>query len=358
MKKCLFVIPSLSKGGAERVVCVLASGLVNIGYDITVLRYFKTEADYPIDQRVKIITLSEGFEEDYKKIKKSDRNKRIRKIIEDVSPDRIIPFLRHVNLQVYLSCGLKYKSRVIFTIRDNPKMTKPRFEDKLHEFLINNTNKTIVQNNAQKEYFKKSAAKRIHIVPNPVNQACIELESNPSTNIFNIVAAGRLSKGKNFEMLIKAFSDFAKDKNDVLLSIYGEGALKESLQELINKNDCGNKIKLMGRTNDLNSVYTKASLFVLSSRREGMPNVLLEAMAVGVPCISTNCPTGPSEMIVDEENGLLVPVDDEEKMSQAINYMYKNYDKAKLMGKNAKNYVLNNYKLEIVLKKFVDVIEL
>ena len=89
-----------------------------------------------------------------------------------------------------------------------------------------------------------------------------------------------------------------------------------------------------------------------------MPNVLLEAMAVGVPCISTNCPTGPSEMIVDEENGLLVPVDDEEKMSQAINYMYKNYDKAKLMGKNAKNYVLNNYKLEIVLKKFVDVIEL
>lgn len=356
MKKCLFVIPSLSKGGAERVVCVLASGLVNIGYDITVLRYFKTEADYPIDQRVKIITLSEGYEKDYNKISKLKRLKKIREIVKQVSPDYIIPFLRYVNLQIYLACSAKFRKRVVFTIRYSPYIKRGKNEV-IHDFLINHFNKTIVQNQAQKYYFKKTAQDRIHILSNPVNDVFLSEERESKINSFIAVSAGRLQSQKNFPMLIKAFTDFALDKEDVFLHIYGEGKGKESLQALIDELGCGEKIKLMGRSNDLVSVYKDVNLFILSSNFEGMPNALLEAMAIGLPCISTDCPTGPSEMIVNGENGLLVPVDDAEKMKEAIEFMYNNRDKAEEMGKRAREFVSENYRVEKIVDRFLEIID-
>ena len=355
MKKYMFVIPSLSKGGAERVVCVLASGLAARGEDVTVLRYFKTEADYQIDERVNVITLSEGYESDYNKINTLTRFKKIKKIIKQEASDYIIPFLRYVNLQTYLACPVKFRKRIIFTIRYSPYLAKRGTNEKIHDFLINHFNKTIVQNQAQKDYFKKSAQDRIHILPNPVNDAFLEDARIPEVDSFTVVAAGRLSDEKNFSMLIRAFDAFSKDKDGVCLNIYGEGKKKDELGALIDSLQVGDKIKLMGRTNDLIGAYKRASLFVLSSNHEGMPNALLEAMAIGLPCISTDCPTGPSEMIVNEENGLLIPVDDAEKMQEAIEFMYNNRDKAEGMGESARKHVSENYRVDRIVNKFIEI---
>ena len=353
--KYMFVIPSLSKGGAERVVCVLASGLAARGEDVTVLRYFKTDGDYPIDERVNLITLSGGYEVDYNKISTPKRLKSIRNTIKEIAPDVIIPFLKHVNIQTYLAAPGKYRKRVIFTVRYSPYVAKRGKTEKIHDFLINHFNKTIVQNQAQKDYFKKSAQDRIHILPNPVNNAFLEESRIPESDEFTVVAAGRLSGEKNFSMLIKAFDDFSKDKEDVCLNVYGEGKKKEELEALIDSLQASDKIKLMGRTNDLIGAYKRASLFVLSSNHEGMPNALLEAMAIGLPCISTDCPTGPSEMIVNGENGLLIPVDNAEKMREAIEFMYNNRDKAEEMGKSARKFVAENYRVDKIVSKFIDI---
>ena len=356
MSKYMFVIPSLSKGGAERVICVLASGLVARGEDVTVLRYFKTDGDYPIDKRVNVITLSEGYESDYDKIGALARHRKIRKTIKKESPDHIIPFLRYVNLQVYLACPSKYRKKVFFTVRYSPYLAKRGKTERIHDFLINHFNQTIVQNQAQKDYFKKSAQDRIHILPNPVNAAFLEDTRIPQTDSFTVVAAGRLSDEKNFSMLIRAFDAFSKDKENVCLHIYGEGKKKDTLQSLIDSLQAGDRIKLLGRTNDLIGAYKGASLFVLSSNHEGMPNALLEAMAIGLPCISTDCPTGPSEMIVSGESGLLVPVDDAEKMAEAIEFMYQNRERAEEMGKRARKFVSENYRIEKIVDRFLEIV--
>ena len=186
----------------------------------------------------------------------------------------------------------------------------------------------------------------------------LEKERCKDFSCFTVISAGRLECQKNFPMLVRAFSDFAKDKNDVVLHIYGEGNDKDMLQDLIDKLGCGEKIKLMGRSNDLVSVYKEANLFILSSNYEGMPNALLEAMAIGLPCISTDCPTGPSEMIVSGENGLLVPVNDAEKLREAIEFMYNNRDKAEEMGQRAREHVAENYRIEKIADRFLEIVEL
>lgn len=356
MKKYLFVVPSLSNGGAERVVTVLSSGLASNGIDVTVLRYFKTDADYPIDERVNVITLSDGYESDYLKINKIKMLRKLGQIIKKEDPDYIIPFLRYVNLHTYLSCGHKYRKRIIFTLRNSP-FTKRGLIEKTHDFLVNNLNKTIVQTNAQKKYFKAKAHKHIEVLNNPVNEIFLDAQRNKADNSFLVVSAGRLNSQKNFSMLITAFANFSQDKPNVCLHIYGDGEKSEELHQLINKLNCSEKIKLMGRTNDLVNIYNGASLYILSSNFEGMPNALLEAMAIGLPCIATDCPTGPSEMIVNEENGLLVPVGDVEKMQEAIEFMYNNRDQAEKMGKHAREFVSENYRIEKIVDRFLEIVD-
>lgn len=357
MKKYLFVVPSLSKGGAERVVSLLASGLVQInGNDVTVLRYFKTENDYSVDDKVKIITLSEGYEEDYNKLNKVKVLKRVRQIIKKEAPDHIIPFLRHINLQTYLASPRKFRKKIIFTIRNSPYEKRNKIAV-IHDYLINHTNRTIVQNQKQKDYFSLEAQSRISILPNPVKTEFLEENARLDSENYIAVSSGRLLEQKNFPMLIRAFCNFACDKEDVFLHIYGEGEDKEKLQQLIDEVDCTRNIKLMGRSNDLVSIYKSVNLYILSSNFEGMPNALLEAMAIGLPCISTDCPTGPSEMIVNGENGLLVPVDDAEKMREAIEYMYNNRDKAEEMGKRAREFVSENYRIEKIVDRFLEIVD-
>lgn len=351
MKKFMFVVPSLSKGGAERVVSVLASGLADKGYNVTILRYFKTEADYQVSKNVNIITLSQN-EADYDKMSKFVLFAKMYKIFKKYNPDYIIPFLRKVNIQVAIA-SLGYFRRIVYTVRVSPYLNSGIY-GKIHEFLINHTNKTIVQNNEQKEYYSKCAQKRIYVLPNPVDERFLNVERKTvDEKEFRIVSLGRLEKQKNFSMLIKAFEGFARNKENVFLDIYGEGVERENLQVLINELALNDIVTLRGRSNDIPSVYKNASLYVMSSNYEGMPNALLEAMAVGLPCISTDCKTGPKEMIKNKSNGLIVPVDNEDKMLNALNFMYNNKKLASKMGKNAQKDVLKNNTIENIVDKFI-----
>ena len=137
------------------------------------------------------------------------------------------------------------------------------------------------------------------------------------------------------------------------LNIYGEGSLIDDLQSLINDLRLTNHIKLCGRSNNIKEVFMSTDLFILSSNAEGMPNSLMEAMAVGLPCISTDCPTGPSDIIDNEINGVLIPVDNEEALVNAINNMINNPKKAYLMGKRAKEKMKINYAASVSAKKLL-----
>ena len=142
---------------------------------------------------------------------------------------------------------------------------------------------------------------------------------------------------KNHELLIKAFSKIAYKYNNINLKIYGEGPLHSNLQKLIESLRLSGRVYLMGTVDNIQDVMKDAGMFVLSSDFEGLPNALMEAMAIGLPVISTDCPCGgPNMLIKNYENGLLVKPGDENELSNAMEYIIKNQNDADKMGLKAK----------------------
>lgn len=356
MSSYLFVIPSLSNGGAERVVSVLANGLVNRGHKVSIIIYFDTESQYHISKEVDVFNLSGGDEKKYSSMSCFKRMPLLRKMIKQINADYIVPFLPHVCIQVGL-VTFDLHHRVIHTIRNNPQLSpKSRIQRMVRDVFVKLSWKTIVQNQQQADYFSSKYHRKLYILSNPISDSLFKIERKPDEG-YCIVAAGRLIEQKNFPMLIHAMQVVVGTYPDIKLKIYGEGSLKPSLYELIQTIGLDDNIQLMGRTNDMPEVLSKASLFVLSSDFEGMPNALMEAMAIGVPCVSTDCPTGPRTLIVNGESGLLIKPNDVSEMATAICHMYENQIHAEEMAKLGKEKLQDMCNENKVIDSFLKICE-
>lgn len=351
MKKILFVLPFLSGGGAERVVSIWSSELAKVGVDIHILVFYRVESEYPINGNVKIHVIKD-IQECYDRLSILEKIKLLRTKLKYLTPDLIIPFISHVGLMTSIArVGLNIK--MVETIRIDPKYSpKNKAMRIFRNISVLLSSGCIVQNEEQKSYFPKWLHRKISVLANPVSNEFIQLERHKErTEIHSIVAVGRLEQQKNFVMLIKAFSNI--DNPNLILEIYGEGSLKEELQSLINDLGLTNRIKLCGRSNSIRKVFANADLFILSSNAEGMPNSLMEAMAAGLPCISTDCPTGPSDLIDNGINGILIPVGDDSALVSSIDYMVSNPEIAFTMGQKAKEKIKKNYAADISAKKLL-----
>ncbi len=353
--KFLFVTPSLSNGGAERVVSILSSELTKLGHQADIVIYFKKDEEYEVSQSVNKIYLANS-ESDYFKISHLNRLFSLRKIIKAQSPDYVIPFLWYVCIHVCVALlGLNFK--IIQTVRNNPS-TAPyksllRF---IRNLFIKHSYKIMVQNNEQKNYFNKRLQKKIFVLPNPVRGDLFDAKREEKEERLIIASAGRLNLQKNFFMLIDAVEKVSINHKNIQLRIYGDGELRQDLQKYIDDKKSSEFVKLMGRTNDMKGMLSSIDLYVLSSDFEGMPNSLMEAMAAGVPCVSTDCPTGPSDLIHNGENGLLVPVNNSEAMADAIEKMLFELDKKELAQKG-RDFVKFNYSPEIIAEKLVEILK-
>ncbi len=351
MKRILFIVPFLSSGGAERVVSIWSSELANMDADIHLLVFYRVENEYLVNDKVKIHAIKENKEQ-YDKMSKFNKIKFLRAKLKSLNPDIIIPFISHVGLMANIArVGLQTK--MIETIRNNPQYSpKNKVIRLLRNISVLTSNGCIVQNEEQKNYFPKWSHKKIYVFANPISDEFIQAERTINdSGILSITAVGRLEHQKNHTMLIKAFS---KLKNlDLMLNIYGEGSLKDNLQSIINDLELSNRIKLCGRSNNIKEAFISTDLFILSSNAEGMPNALMEAMALGLPCISTDCPTGPSDIIDNEINGVLIPVDNEKALINAVNNMIDNPEEAYQMGKRAKEKMKSNYAAKVSARKLL-----
>ncbi len=362
-KKYLFVVPSLSKGGAERVVSILASELTKQGRNAVIVTHFQAEKEYPVYENVEVICLSGLNEMEYRKkisiVYLIRLAKMLRKEIVKQEPDYILPFLWTTCVRTDLALlGLKLKKRVIQTVRNNPKVYPKNQLMKLYRnILVKKSRLTIVQNEQQKSFFPKKQWDRIKILPNPVSSSLLVIRHQNDIYPFRIVGVGRLEKQKNFVLLIDAVASVADKYENLKLDIYGEGSMKEELQEYIDYLKLNQKVTLKGRSNDYDEIYGNASLFVLSSDFEGMPNTLMEAMAVGLPCISTNCPTGPADIIESGKNGILVPAGNKEKLVQAIETLIQKNELRNKLGVEAKQTILSNYTPEKIVQNFIKICE-
>lgn len=363
--KYLFIIPSLSKGGAEKVVSILSNELIRRNKKVTIIVHYNVKKDfeYKVSKKVKVICLSDLYENDYRrKINLFYLIKlilKLRKKIRTEEPDYILPFLFTTCIRTELALfGTKYKRKIIHTVRNNPaSFPKNKLIRKYRDMLIYKSNKTIVQNSEQKEYFAKRISNKIYILNNPVDEEIFKIKNNNKKEIINIIGVGRLEKQKNFSLLIKAFSEINSKYKNTYLYIYGEGSLRDELNNQIESLNLKNKAFLKGRKNNYKEIYGNADIFVLSSNDEGMPNALLEAMGSKIACITTNCPTGPSDIVTNEYDGLIIPVNDKNNMIKALELLITKRDYRIKLSKNARKTIKNKYTKEYICDELIKICE-
>ena len=173
----------------------------------------------------------------------------------------------------------------------------------------------------------------------------------------NIITVGRLMTQKNHKLLIEAFSKIAKEFPDENLVIYGEGELRDTLETQSKKLGLEGRVKLPGATTNVAEKLSSAKVFVLSSDYEGMPNALMEAMAVGVPVISTDCPCGGPAMLIEEDSqGILVPCQNAEKLANALRLLLESQDLRLMVGESCKERALQ-FSPDIVFSQWKEYIE-
>lgn len=340
MRKILFHLNCFEQGGAERVVSNLTGLLAAEGYEVIAATEWFGQTEFSLDERVRRIHVGlREQDEDKSRMKKILlRFQYLRRLILQERPDVVISFTRRPNYRA-LACCLGTGIPVIPAVRQDPASYYNSPADKLLiPLLYPLAAGCVFQTGRQMSYFPKSLQKRSRIILNPVNEKYVGLQ-RPKIREKTVVQTGRLVDFKNQAMLLRAFEKVHKKHPDYILKIYGgdsHDGTKELLESMIREYGSGEYMKLMGASDNLEREILGAGVYAFSSDYEGMPNALLEAMALGLPVVATDCPCGgPATVIRHGENGLLVPVGDENAMAEGILCLIEDRELAEKLGSNA-----------------------
>ena len=340
-------------GGAERVVTTIASSLADKGYTVTIISFCKEIEEYKYSGKIDVKYIIEKNIDEFNKLSKPTIIFKIRKIVMEEKPDEIITFLTNVSVLTYLACMFtKYKRKISFAIRSNPKMESGIYA-KLHYKFAKKIKNIITQNNGQTTCYDKKLQKKIITIPNPMYEELFEFEKTYVTNPVKIVSVGRLIEKKNFIVSIYAFEKLLLKYPNLEFYIYGVGPLENQIIKLIKEKKLEKRVFLKGFEVDRNKIYGDKDIFLLASRYEGMPNVLAEAMCMGIPSISTNCDYGPRDLILNDDMGLLVDGFEIDDLEKAIDYFIMNYNKYIQNAKNAKKILREKYSLENIVNQWI-----
>lgn len=319
-KTIVFSIGSLTKGGAERVIVNLAEHFYKEGYQTYIVTKMIAKDEYPLSEGITRIVADITEEETTKSRAKNLylRIKKMRDVWKKIQPNIIVSFIGKNNFMTIVSSrGLKIP--VVVSVRSNPRREYGNsIQWFLAQFLFPKADGIILQTKDAKEAFGKKVQEKAVILPNPMNALFVR-DLYLGERQKEIVTVGRIDSNKNQELLIDAFSEIAKEFPEWKCKLYGDGEKRFALEKKVAEKGLENQILFMGRQSDIPDKIGQVAIFVLPSKVEGMPNALIEAMALGLAVISTNCPCGgPRELITEGVNGLLIQVDDKDALKNAL----------------------------------------
>jgi glycosyltransferase involved in cell wall biosynthesis len=324
--RLVLVIPTLGGGGAERVMATLANAWVAEGAAVTLITLTPGDRDkYPLHAAVQRVGLDVAAPSPH--VLAALRNnalrwRTLRRALRVAQPDVIVSFTTTVNLLVVLAVG-GWRVPVVVSERAFVGKNPPRGAWRmLFRMLYRRATTVVAQTRRGAADLEARLARPVVVIPNPVRDLPLEpAHETPRGTGRIVLASGRLEAQKGFDILIDAWARLATAHPDWRLRITGEGSARTALTEQIARLGLGDRVELAGFDDDLAASMREAGLFVLSSRYEGMPNVLLEAMSLGLACVSTDCETGPRELIEQGRNGWLVPVEDAPALAAALDVL-------------------------------------
>lgn len=341
MKKIAFHLNCLAYGGTERVVTNLAERFAREGYEVTVATEWQEEEEYALSDRVerRIVGPTEADGKKGRLAKIFLRYLRLRRFVKQERPDVLIAFGRKANYRA-LAATVGMKQKVVVCVRTNPEGHYDLLEDRIQiPLLFRRASGFVFQTVGQRDFFPPYVRKKSTIILNPINPKYLNLEPVGQREK-EVVHSGRIAGFKNHPMLIRAFVRVHEKHPDYVLKCYGpdvgEGAL-ERAQACIEEHHAQDYVTMMGPSDALEKCLPKASVYAFSSDWEGLPNAVMEAMAMGLPVVATDCPCGgPATVIEEGVNGLLVPVRDEEAMAAAICRLIEDPALAERLSENAR----------------------
>lgn len=335
-----------SGGGSERVCTLIANSLVEKGYEVYFYAIHSDRREYYIDERVHYVYGDcQGF---HKLVRFVKRTLKLRQFLKKEKIDTFISFIYDEGYAAYKNKKIKK----IFSLRNDPNNMSQKKMPMIAK-LYEDADCVVFQTEDARKYFNEKVRNHGVIIPNPVKDNLPRWNEN---NSHEIIAAGRLNEQKNFAMLLDACSRFFKNHPDYSLTICGEGELEEELKAKAKSLGIAEKVTFAGHVTDLHERMVKAEIFVSSSDYEGISNSMLEAMAIGIPCICTDCPIGGARMFIENEvSGLLVPVNDAVKFSGALEQYADNPELCKKVSKESQR-IRETLKTDSICEKWEKVI--
>lgn len=341
MKHIVFLALTLTRGGAERVIANLCNEALSEKYRVSIITCMNRPVGYELKPGIEHICIEKTSDMHYRNLGERflKRRKLLKQVLEECKPDVLLCFLPEPN---FLALSLKkhFDFPMIISVRNDPvREYKNPVYQVLMRALYPKADGYVFQTTQAKEYFgfSKHIVEKSCVIPNPLGRTFVDyspVEEEERKKI--IVNVGKLSGQKNQRLLIKAFGKITDRYSEYVLHIYGEGDKRKELEELAVGLGLQDKIIFCGNVSELHKRIEDAAMFVLSSDYEGMPNALMEAMAMGIPCVSTDCPCGgPDYLIRDGENGLLVPVGNEDKLAEAMERLLADRVLAAQLGRSA-----------------------
>ncbi len=350
--KIVFLVTHLLSGGAERTVSYLSSYMAKKGWDVTVLS-ITDDVFYELGEGVKLVKL--GIPSSSKNIAERVLNAIKRKVytnkeIKRISPDVVFCMLPDVAKYITGICQ-RNEIKLITSERCNPKFVKNEKTKQIRENVFNKADGIVFQTARVTECFSDEIKRKGRVIHNAVGNEQVYTAVTPELREKKLTAIGRLSSQKDYPTMLRAFAKVLELHPEYRLEIFGGGPDLEKLTSEAEKLGIADNVRFMGVSKTAITEAAKGSGFVMSSIFEGMPNALMEALAVGLPCVSTDCPYGPAELIEDGVNGLLVPVGDSDALAEAMLKMIEDSEFAEACGRRAKE-ILDTHSVDAIAEQY------
>ena len=343
--KITFVISSLSLGGAERVLILLAQAFLNKGYQVTLVTFSTKEDDFytlPLNaDRLALGILGNSSSPLNAIINNLNRLSKLRKAICSTKPDIVISFATEINILTIISL-LQTGIPVIGTEHCDPKLISyGKIWEKLRRFSYPYAKKIVSVSKGVDNGFEWLSTTKRAIIYNPFlkiedHYSQIDFPKGVYSDKQWIISMGRLTYQKGFDLLLSAFATIAHRYPNWQLIILGKGEQRSELEKLVEYLGLTDKVILPGVIKNPFPILKKAEVFVMASRFEGFPMSHGEAMACGCPIISTDCPSGPREIVRHNIDGILVPTGDVSALAKAMDNLMSNEKERMRLASRAK----------------------